>query len=167
MTAVVSRLAIKPKVAGEPGLPKPAVPSLRLSAAGAEGDYNHYRATELHGDSDQAVLLVTEDLLARLQAEGWPVNPGDLGENLTLRGVPESALAVGVRLTIGPVSVEVTRPCDPCTNLYALPYVGQDRGPAFLKATVGRRGWYGRVVAEGEIRPGTAVIVVQAGVAAT
>jgi len=167
MTAVVSRLAIKPKVAGEPGLPKAAVPSLRFSAAGAEGDYNHYRATELHGDPDQAVLLVTEDLLSRLQAEGWPVSPGDLGENLTLRGVPESALAVGVRLTIGPVSVEVTRPCDPCTNLYALSYVGRDRGPAFLKATVGRRGWYGRVLSEGEIRAGAPVTVVPAGVAAS
>ena len=57
----VFRLSIKPKVAGEVGLPKHAVPTLRISPAGAEGDYNRYRATELHGDPEQALLLVTED----------------------------------------------------------------------------------------------------------
>lgn len=155
--ASVSRLGIKPGVAGEVGLPKRAVAALRFTAAGAEGDYNHYRATELDGDPDQAVLVVTEDLLAQLASEGWPVQPGDLGENLTLRGVAESALSAGVLLETGAVTILLTRPCDPCTNLYALPYVGARNGPAFLKATVGRRGWYGKVVAPGEIRTGAAV----------
>lgn len=157
MGASIARLAIKPKIAGEVGLPKREVPALRLSAAGAEGDYNHYRTTELHGDPDQAVLVVTEDLLAQLGREGWPVQPGDLGENLTLHGVPESSLSAGVTLQIGAVTVMLTRPCDPCANLYALPYVGRRRGPEFLKATVGRRGWYGRVVAPGEILTGAPV----------
>lgn len=157
MVASVVRLAIKPKVEGEVGLPKPEVGTLRLTAAGAEGDYNHYRTTELHGDPDQAVLVVTEDLLAQLGRDGWPVQPGDLGENLTLRGVPESALSAGVTLEIGAVSVVLTRPCDPCTNLYALPYIGRRRGPDFLKATVGRRGWYGKVVVPGEIHSGASL----------
>lgn len=159
MAASISRLGIKPKVAGEVGLPKAAVEALRVTASGAEGDYNHYRATELGGDPDQALLVVTEDLLAQLASEGWPVQPGDLGENLTLRGVAETSLSAGVVLEIGPVRVVLTKPCDPCTNLYALPYVGARDGPVFLKATVGRRGWYGRVVAPGEIRAGAAVTV--------
>ncbi|HEV8124315.1 MAG TPA: MOSC domain-containing protein [Gemmatimonadales bacterium] len=157
MNGSVSRLGIKPLVPGEVGLPKHAVPLLKVGVNGAEGDYNHYRATELHGDADQALLLVTEDLLAQLNAAGWPVQPGDLGENLTLRGVPEVNLQPGVRLAIGAIGIEVTRPCGPCKNLYALPYVGRERGPAFLKATVGRRGWYARVLNEGELRTGAGV----------
>jgi MOSC domain-containing protein YiiM len=153
----ISRLSIKPKVAGEVGLPKHAVPTLRISPAGAEGDYNRYRSTELHGDPEQALLLVTEDLLAQLASEGWPVKPGDLGENLTLRGIPEISLLPGVRLRVGTTEVEVTKPCDPCTELYTLPYVGKERGPVFLKVTKGRRGWYARVNAAGEIHTGASV----------
>lgn len=157
MPGFVARVAVKPRVPGEVGLPKAAVPVVHLTEAGAAGDYNHYRATALHGDPDQAVLVVTEDLLARLGGDGWPVKPGDLGENLTLAGIPESALGPGVVLVIGSVRITITKACDPCDNLYALPYVGQQRGPAFLKATVGRRGWYGRVDVAGEVRTGAAI----------
>ena len=157
MTGSIARLSIKPRVPGEVGLPKHAVPVLRIGVSGAEGDYNHYRATKQNGDPDQALLLVTEDLLVQLNAAGWPVQPGDLGENLTLRGVPEVSLQPGVRLGIGGITVEVTKPCDPCNNLYHLSYVGKEKGPAFLKATVGRRGWYARVLTVGEIRTGASV----------
>lgn len=159
MAGSISRLSIKPKAPGEVGLPKHAVPALRLTATGAEGDYNHYRTVDLGGDPDQALLIVTEELLAQLGAEGWPVQPGDLGENLTLRGVAESALTPGTCLTIGPVLICITKPCDPCNNLYALPYVGKERGPAFLKATVGRRGWFARVTTGGTIQTGAGVSV--------
>ncbi len=158
-SGVVRRVAVKPRLPGEPGLPKGAVPALRITPAGAEGDYNNYRTVELHGDPDQALLVVTEDLLGQLNREGWPVCPGDLGENLTLGGIPESELRAGVRLTSGAVRIEITRPCDPCTELYTLPYVGPDRGAAFLKATAGRRGWYARVLAAGEIVPPAVVLV--------
>ena len=158
MTGSISRLSIKPRVPGEVGLPKQAVPSLEIGASGAAGDYNHYRHTKHPGDTEQALLLVTEDLLAQLNADGWPVQPGDLGENLTLHDVPESALRPGVRLGVGSTEIEVTKACNPCDNLYQLPYVGRDKGPAFLKATVGRRGWYARVLNGGEIRTGASVV---------
>lgn len=157
MSGSISRLSIKPLVPGGVGLPKHAVPFLRINVNGAEGDYNHYRATKLHGDPEQALLLVTEDLLAQLNAGGWPVHPGDLGENLTLRGVPEASLHPGVRLEIGEIGLEVTKPCDPCSNLYHLSYVGKEKGPAFLKATLGRRGWYAKVLTGGGIRTGASV----------
>ena len=157
MTGSIARLSIKSRVPGEVGLPKHAVPVLRISSAGAEGDYNHYRATKVNGDPEQALLLVTEDLLAQLNAAGWPVQPGDLGENLTLCGVPEADLKPGVRLEIAGTGIEVTKACDPCDNLYHLPYVGKQRGPVFLKATVGKRGWFARVLTPGEIRTGAGV----------
>ena len=80
----IVRLSIKPHVAGEVGLPKQAVLSLRVTLDGAEGDYNRYRTEKLGGDRDQALLVVTQDLLAALAAAGWPVHPGDLGENVTV-----------------------------------------------------------------------------------
>jgi MOSC domain-containing protein YiiM len=160
MNGSVSQLNVKPRVPGEFGLPKQSVPSLRVTEAGAEGDYNNYRARELHGDPAQALLLVTEDLLTQLGSEGWPVRPGDLGENLTLAGVAEAALGPRVRLRAGEALVEITIPCDPCTELYSLPYIGPERGPAFLRATAGRRGWYARVLVPGTIPRGAAVTLI-------
>ena len=53
---------------------------------------------------------------------------------------------------MGEVVLEVSKACDPCTILYGLPYVGIERGPAFLRALAGRRGWYLRVARGGTIR---------------
>lgn len=145
----ILQLSIKPRTPGQPGLPKHAVPELRVSAEGAEGDYNHYRATRIAGDPDQAILFMTEETLARLRTEGWPVRPGDLGENVTLDQVPESRLAPGVQVQLGEALLEITKPCDPCTELHSLAYVGAERGARFVKTMVGRRGWYARVLAPG------------------
>jgi MOSC domain-containing protein YiiM len=155
MTGYLLQLSIKSRTPGEPGLPKHAVAGLEISPAGAAGDYNDYRTRTLHGDPEQAILLMTQDLLDQLNVEGWPVAPGHLGENLTLGGIPEAALQPGVRLQIGEVLLEVSAACDPCDRLYALPYIGTERGPAFLRATVGRRGWYARVLAGGKVTLGS------------
>jgi MOSC domain-containing protein YiiM len=155
--ARLAQLSVKPRVPGEHGLPKHSVPTLRVGPEGAEGDHNNYRSRKLPRDRDQALLLVTQDLLATLGREGWPVAPGDLGENVTLAGVREADLAPGVELRIGPVSIMVTKPCDPCTALYVLPYVGDLRGPEFLETTMGRRGWYARVVTGGTLQVGDPV----------
>jgi MOSC domain-containing protein YiiM len=157
MTGIVLRTSIKPRTAGQRGLPKPAVPSLEITDRGAVGDFNNYRAEQMPGDLDQALLLLTEEVLHDLQSEGWPVQPGDLGENLTLGGVPERMLAPGTRLRIGPVLVEISLACDPCTTLYTLPYVGRARGPEFVRGLNGRRGWYARVLEPGVVTPGTPV----------
>jgi len=148
----VLQLNVKPKTTGEFGLPKQPVPELRITSTGAEGDYNHYRATTLKGDPDQAILLVTQELLSRLQTEGWPVEPGHLGENITLSQVSESELRPGIRVRVAEVLLEVTKPCDPCTELHSLSYVGARRGKEFVRALVNRRGWYARVLIPGVVR---------------
>jgi MOSC domain-containing protein YiiM len=158
----VQRMSVKPKTPGQRGLPKRAVPRLRVTPAGAEGDYNHYRTTKVAGNPDLAILVLTREVIDALRSEGWPVEPGDLGENLTLDGVPESSLKPGSRIRIGEVLLEVSEPCDPCTEVYVLPYVGPDKGPAFVRALVGRRGWFTRVLAEGEVLPGAPVEVIPA-----
>ena len=163
MTPQVLRLSIKPETPGEFGLPKRAVTQLLITPAGAEGDYNRYRAETLGGDGDQALLLMTQDLLDTLGGEGWPVSPGDLGENLTLGGIPESSLSPGVRLRLGDAEIEITKACDPCTETYALPYIGPERGPGFVRALVGRRGWFARVLTGGLLYTRMPVDIVREG----
>lgn len=159
-TGVVRRIGVKSRVPGEHGLPKPEVPEVRLTAAGLEGDFNLYRQTKKQGDPDMAVLLIPEETLAELNADGWPVRPGDLGENLTTAGIPYDELRPQTTLLAGEAVLQTRKPCEPCTNLYALPYVGQARGPAFLKATLGRRGWFARVVRAGDVRRGDSIRLV-------
>lgn len=161
MTARILQLSVKPRTPGEHGLPKRPVPALRVGASGAEGDYNKYRTRKLGGDPDQALLVLTEEVIQRLNAEGWPVGPGDLGENLTLGAVAEAELGPGVRLRAGEVVLELTGPCDPCTELHSLPYVGHAKGEAFVRTLLGRRGWYARVLAGGELRPGDSMELTQ------
>jgi MOSC domain-containing protein YiiM len=159
----IVQLSRKPEEAGARGLPKGAVPELTVAVDGVQGDFNRWRTEEAHGDLDQAVLLLSDEGLSALRAEGWPVQPGELGENLTVAGLPPDALRPGVRVRLGEVMLEVSKICDPCTILYTLPYVGVERGPAFLRALAGRRGWYARVLRGGTIRPDLPVEVVNGG----
>jgi MOSC domain-containing protein YiiM len=156
----VLQLNVKPKTSGEYGLPKQPVSELRITSTGAEGDYNHYRATKLKSDPDQAILLITQEILSQLRTEGWPVEPGHLGENITLDQVPESELRPGTRVRVAEVLLEVTKPCDPCTELHSLPYVGARRGPEFVRTLVNRRGWYARVLIPGVVRVDAPVQIV-------
>jgi MOSC domain-containing protein YiiM len=153
----VLRVAAKPRVPGQLGMPKPSVGRARITEAGVEGDHNRYRTERLAGDLDSAVLLMTSEALAQLRAEGWALQAGDIGENLTIEGVPYDAFQPGTRWRIGAVGLQVSRACNPCKNLYKLPQIGDARGPAFVKAMAGRRGWYARVLRAGEVAAGDAV----------
>ncbi|MGA8709710.1 MAG: MOSC domain-containing protein [Thermoplasmata archaeon] len=150
----VFELHLKPEVAGEHGLPKPSVPHAFASRAGFKGDFNRYRHEEKRDDPAMALLLMPREMLQQLQRESWPVQPGDLGENITTEGVPYNSFAPGRRFRVGEALLEVSKACTPCENLYLLPYVGQNRGPEFLKVMLDRRGWYARVLNEGSVRIG-------------
>ena len=145
------------------GLPKRAVPLLAITRDGVEGDFNRWRTEEANGDPDQAVLLLSEEILTDLRAEGWPVQPGELGENVTLAGLPLDAFQPGAQVQLGEVVLEVSKPCDPCTVLYSLPYVGIERGPAFLRTLTGRRGWFARVLQGGTVGVDSGVTLVTEG----
>jgi len=159
----VVQLHLKPREGRARGLPKRAVPHLTITPEGVQGDFNRWRTETANGDPDQAVLLLSAEILADLRAEGWPVSAGELGENLTLAGLPPQALQPGVRVQLGEVVLEVSKPCDPCTVLYTLPYVGPERGPAFLRTLQGRRGWFARVLRGGAVSPDTPVEVTHPG----
>ena len=78
------------------------------------------------------VHLVHAELLDELAAAGFDVSPGDLGENVTTRGLALLGLPRGTRLAIGPdVVLEVTGLRNPCTQI-------DDFRPGLLRRVVGR-----------------------------
>jgi MOSC domain-containing protein YiiM len=156
-TGRVYELHQKAEARGEHGLPKPSIPMIAVTRAGVRGDFNRYRHEEKDDDPAMALLLIPRETLTDLSAEGWPVRPGDLGENITTEGIPYGGFAPGMRFLIGGTVIEITKPCTPCDNLFLLPYVGVERGAEFLKVMLGRRGWYARVVTDGSISTGDRV----------
>lgn len=157
MTGRVYQVNVKPEKPGEHGLPKLPVTAAFVSAKGVTGDFNRYRHEEKHDDPDMAVLIMPLETIRELNEEGWPIKPGDIGENFTTEGLPYDSFAPGRVLDLGSARVQVSKACTPCDNLYLLPYVGQERGPEFLKVMMGRRGWYARVLREGRVGRGDAV----------
>jgi MOSC domain-containing protein YiiM len=158
VSGTVKQINVKPMTEGERGLPKKPVDSAHVTKSGMQGDFNVYRHEELNDDPDSALLILPVETIMELNSEGWPVRPGDLGENLTTTGIPYSSFAVGKIFTSGGARFQVSRACDPCDNLFLLPYVGSSKGPSFLKTMLGRRGWYARVLREGKIRRGDRIV---------
>jgi MOSC domain-containing protein YiiM len=147
----------KPETPGQRGLPKVEVAEARVTRQGLEGDFNRFRHEEASDSPDMALLLMPLETIRTLNEEGWPVRPGDLGENLTTTGIPYDAFRPSRKLRLGTALAEVSKPCTPCDNLYLLPYVGPERGPEFLRVMLDRRGWYCRVLEPGQVRTGDAI----------
>jgi len=150
----IHQINVKPQTKGEHGLPKKRVDSAFVVRAGIEGDFNVYRHEERQDDPEQALLIMPIETIGELNSEGWPVKPGDLGENFTTMGIPYQEFGVGKIFTAGRARFQITKACDPCDNLYLLPYVGVSKGPSFLKVMLGRRGWYAKVLEEGRVNAG-------------
>lgn len=156
--SAVYQINVRPRTPGTRGLPKRAVEKAELRKTGVAGDFNRYRSEKLDGDPDSAVSILPRETLQELQQEGWPVQPGDLGENLTTSGILHSEFEEGDRFRIGSqVEIEITRACRPCRNLALLPYVSEARLKEFMQALLNRRGWYACVKVEGEVRPGASL----------
>jgi len=101
--------------AGPGGVPKPAVASLNVGAAGIEGDHQN---DELHhGRPFQAVCLWGADVLSELRAEGHPIEAGAAGENITIGGVAWDELRPGAKVLVGStVELELSSYAIPCAK---------------------------------------------------
>ena len=99
-----------------------------------------------------------EDLEA-LQALGYSVSPGALGENLTIRGIPFRDVRFGDCFRAGDIVLEITKLRQPCRTLDAIQKGIQlelyDTTPG--APHWGRGGFYARVLEEGLIRPGAII----------
>jgi MOSC domain-containing protein YiiM len=158
MLGEVYQINIKGRVAGARGLPKHPVESSAILKTGLEGDFNVYRHEELADDPDSAVLLMPLEAIAELNKEGWPIKAGDIGENITTKGIGYSEFVPEKKFTVGNAELQISRACTPCANLYLLPYVGSAKGPEFLKVMLNRRGWYARVLKEGTVTKGDKIV---------
>lgn len=141
---------VKSRKEGERGIPKTLVTEAMVNRMGLEGDYNIYRSESKGNSPDHAVLLMSEDILAQLRSEGWGVQNGDLGENITLSGIEYSSMKLGDKFSLGEIEIQITEACRPCINLSVLPYV-ENKVKEFMGTLKGRRGWYAKVLKEGRI----------------
>lgn len=102
------------------------------------------------------------ELHDELQAAGFVVSAGQMGENITTRGIDLLSLPTGTNLRIGNVAiVEITGLRNPCTQL--------DRfQPGLMAAVLGRNeqgklirkaGVMGIVIVGGKVNPGDAICI--------
>jgi len=91
-------------------------------------------------------------LMDRETLDFFELAPGIVRENVTTDGLDVNRLAIGERLQIGKVELQVSAVCDPCVQIEAL--------RAGLQAAMqGRRGMLCRVVRGGILRRGDEIVV--------
>ena len=153
------------------GPPKQPAQAIRLlPGLGVEGDA-HAGATVQHlsrlrrdptTPNLRQVHLIHAELHEELAERGFAVSPGQMGENVTTRGVDLLALPSGTRLRLGEQAVvEITGLRNPCTQLDGIQ-------PGLMEATLERDG-DGRLVRKagvmavvaqgGEVCPGDPVVI--------
>jgi MOSC domain-containing protein YiiM len=97
------------------GVPKLAVCEALIGPRGMEGDKQ--RKPFIHGGPTRALCLYSRERITALAAEGHPIVPGAVGENVTIAGLAWEAVTPGARLTLGEVEVEVTSYAAPCRTI--------------------------------------------------
>lgn len=150
---------------------KPATGSIRLRKGfGVEGDA-HAGATTQHRyllkkDPTRVNLtqvhLIAAELFDDLRAGGYTVAAGELGENVTTRGLQLRALPLGTRLHLGATAVvEVTGLRSPCSliNGYQQGLLKTLFGTDPAGHLVRKAGIMGIVVEGGTVLPGDPVRV--------
>jgi MOSC domain-containing protein YiiM len=150
---------------------KPARASIRLlPGLGVERDAHAGKTVQHRSRLERTpeapnlrqVHLLHAELHEELAAAGLAVSPGNMGENVTTRGVDLLALPVGTRIRLGQDAVvELTGLRNPCAQLDGL-------RPGLMAACLERdatgalvrkAGVMAIVVAAGDVRPGDAIAV--------
>jgi len=136
-------------------VPKHPVGTAEVTVGGVAGDAQRER--EFHGGPDRALCLFSMELIRTLQAEGHPIAPGQIGENLTVEGLDWDKVAPGARLLLGEdVLVEVTRYTSPCASIRTS-FRGGEYARVSQKRHPGASRVYARVLRTGAIRRGDPV----------
>lgn len=98
------------------GVPKLAIHEGQVNELGLIGD--RHRFPNIHGGPGRALCLFSLERILELQAEGHPIFPGAVGENVTLSGLDWDKLIPGVKLALGDeVLVEITSYTTPCNSI--------------------------------------------------
>lgn len=142
-----------------------------LAGLGVEGDA-HMGKTVKHRSRVRAdptepnlrqVHLIHAELFDELNAKGFDVAPGQLGENITTRGIDLLGLPTGTRLHLGDAAIlEITGLRNPCRQFDSL-------RPGLMKAVLDRNadgtlrrksGVMGVVLSGGRVRAGDGIRIV-------
>ncbi|HKO99270.1 MAG TPA: MOSC domain-containing protein [Pyrinomonadaceae bacterium] len=111
MTARIFQLSVSPG-----GVPKTALREAAVNELGLVGD--DHRFPKIHGGPERAVCLFSLERILELQAEGHPIFPGAVGENVTISGLDWTELKPGIRLAVGDdVVIELTTYTTPCNTI--------------------------------------------------
>ncbi len=136
------------------GVPKPAQREAEIQAEGILG--NRVAHPEDHGGPDRALCLYSLERILALQAEGHPVFPGSLGENITIADLEWARMVPGARLLLGQVEIEVTQYTTPCETIKES-FVGGHYDRIAQKRYEGWSRVYARILRPGHIRVGDQV----------
>ena len=153
------------------GIAKVNVDSISLIAGhGVEGDAHHgttvQHRSRVAQNPDQPNLrqvhLIHAELFDELEAKGFSVSPGDMGENITTRGIDLLELPEGTELVLGDAArIRITGLRNPCKQL-------NGHAPGLMNAVLDRdadgvlvrkAGIMAVVLEGGEVRPGDAIAV--------
>lgn len=138
------------------GVPKLAVPSATIERRGVVGDTQ--AARQHHGRPWQALCLYSTECIEALNAEGHSLQPGSLGENLTLSGIDWAELRTGLTLRVGSMVGRISAPAVPCSKnarWFAdgrFARVGHDVHPGWSR-------WYATVLTPGRVSAGDRVTI--------
>ena len=136
-TSIVVAVCSSPKH----GFSKQPKSSIRLLAGrGVEGDAHcgdtvqhlYLKRKDAHAPNRMQVHLLQSELFDELALADFALSPGQLGENITTRGIDLLNLPIGMRLHLGPEAVvELTGLRTPCKQIEAF-------RPGLLKRLVSR-----------------------------
>ncbi|MCA9523788.1 MAG: MOSC domain-containing protein [Myxococcales bacterium] len=108
------------------------------------------------------VHLIHAELYDELRARGFALTPGEMGENITTRGIDLLALPRGARLRCGDAAcVEITGLRNPCTQLDGLrrglmeAVLSRDAEGGLVR----KAGVMAIVLDGGTVRPGDAIVI--------
>jgi MOSC domain-containing protein YiiM len=133
--------AVMSGIAKHPIGPQPVLVSATNIAGDGQADLS------VHGGVDKAVYAYPVDHWPWWEREKTlPCRPATFGENLTLAGADETAVAIGDRFRWGDAVLEICQPRAPCFK-FAI-HTARPDAPQLMTIS-GRCGWYCRVVEEG------------------
>lgn len=106
------------------------------------------------GSPHRQLNIMAAETLDGLQTEGFKTNPGEMGEQIVISGLPLDSMEAGEKLQIGDSAlVEIIKPRTGCDRFEHI----QGHSP---QEAVGRLGMIARVLRDGRIRVGDRVQVI-------
>lgn len=141
-------------VRGEPvesGIAKAPVDAVTLHLSETNLDGDSQADLSVHGGPDKAVYVYPSEHYVAWQRDGFDLDVGGVGENVSPAGATERDVHIGDVWRWGPALVQVSQPRAPCFKL-ALHVGRKDVGPRMI--ATGRCGWYLRVLAPGTVPTG-------------